>query len=158
MNVKRILISGAIIWFVNSLFGWLTCGWIFNWVYRLPPNIWKDPITMMSVGNMIGMNLCGIIIAMIFAIVYAVLYKGIPGKGARKGMTYGLLMWLIGAFSGVMSMPFYMTIATTVVVYWIIQALIMSLINGAIVGTIYVEKRLDSGEKYLEGEVMSKIK
>ena len=143
MNVKKILISGAIIWFVNSLFGWLTCGWLFNWVYRVPPNIWKDPTTMMSAGNMMGMNLCGIISAMLFVLVYAVLYKGIPGKGAKKGMTYGFLMWLVGAFSGVISMPFYMAIATTVVVYWIIQALIMGLINGAIVGTIYVEKQLE---------------
>ncbi|MCK4533300.1 hypothetical protein KAU39_05890 [bacterium] len=156
MNVKKILISGAIIWFVNSLFGWLTCGWLFNWVYRVPPNIWKDPTTMMSAGNMMGMNLSGIISAMLFALVYAVLYKGIPGKGAKKGMTYGLLMWLVGAFSGIMSMPFYMTIAIAVVVYWIIQALIMSLINGAIVGTIYVDKQLSIRDKYLAGEVMSK--
>jgi len=140
MNAKRILISGVVIWIMGTMFGILTCGWLFNWVYTLPPNIWKDPAVMMSAGNMIGANLTGFIRAIIFASVYALLYKGIPGKGAKKGMTYGIIVWLIGALSGIASMPFYMTIATTVVVYWIIQALVLDLINGAIVGAIYKEE------------------
>ena len=139
MNAKRILISGVVIWIVGTVFGILTCGWLFNWVYTLPPNIWKDPAVMMSAGNLIGANLIGLVSAIIFALVYALLYKGIPGEGAKKGMTYGLLVWLVGALAGIASMPFYMTIATTVVVYWTIQALVLNLINGAIVGAIYKE-------------------
>ena len=140
MNTKRILISGVLIWIVGSVFGILTCGWLFNWVYTLPPNIWKDPAAMMSTGNMIGANLIGLIAAIIFASVYALIYMGIPGDGIKKGMIYGLIVWLLGALSGIASMPFYMSIATTVVVYWIIQALVLNLINGAIVGAIYKEK------------------
>jgi len=140
MNTKRILISGVVIWIVSMILGWLTCGWLFKWVYALPPNIWKDPAAMMGAGNMIGMNLTGFVRAIIFALVYALLYKGIPGKGAKKGMLYGILVWLIGALTGMASMPFYMTIATVVVVYWTIQALLLNLISGTIVGVIYKEK------------------
>ena len=84
MNAKRILISGVVIWIVGTVFGILTCGWLFNWVYTLPPNIWKDPAVMMSAGNLIGANLIGLVSAIIFALVYALLYKGIPGEGAKK--------------------------------------------------------------------------
>ena len=139
MDIKRILISGVVIWLVGTVFGFLTCGWLFNWVYTLPPNIWKDPTVMMSAGNLIGANLTGLACAIIFTSVYALLYKGIPGEGVKKGMTYGILVWLVGALTGIAAMPFYMTIATTVVVYWILQALVLNIINGAIVGVSYKE-------------------
>lgn len=139
MNIKRVLISGGIIWVVDTLFGWLTCGWLFNWVYTLPPNIWKEPTVIMSAGNVIGANIVGIGKAIIFALVYALLYKGIPGERVKKGMIFGVIVWLVGALSGIASMPFYMTIAVTVVVYWIVQALVINLIDGAIVGVIYKE-------------------
>jgi hypothetical protein len=140
MNAKRILISGVVIWIVSSIFGFLTCGWLFNWVYQLPPNIWLAPTTIMSPGNMIGAHINGIIRGLLFALVFAILFKGIPGKGVNKGMIYGVLVWLVGSLPGIASMPFYMTIATTVVVYWIILQLVMGVIEGAIVGAIYKEK------------------
>ena len=141
MNAKRIVISGVVIWIVSSIFGFLTCGWLFNWVYQLPPNIWRDPATIMSVGSLIGTNVIGIIHGLLFALVFAILYKGIPGKGVNKGMIYGVLVWIVGALSGIATMPFYMTIATTVVIYWIIVNLVLGVINGAIVGALYKEKK-----------------
>ncbi len=137
MNTKRILISGVAVWIVSALFGWVTCGWLFNWVYQLPPNIWKAPEVMAS--NLIWMNLIGLLTAIIFALVFALLHKGIPKKGVKKGLVYGFIVWLVSAFSGIITMPFYMTISTTVVVYWIMQALVINLVNGAIVGAIYKE-------------------
>ena len=140
MNITRVLISGVIIWIVSFFFSWLTCGWLFNWVYELPPNIWVDPEIMMSAGNMIGANIAGLIGAILFALVYAILYNGIPGDGIKKGLIYGFLMWLVGALIGMATMPFYMTIATTVVIYWILNALVINLINGVILGAIYKKK------------------
>ena len=140
MNITRVLISGVIIWIVSYLFGWLTCGWLFSWVYELLPNIWVDPEIMMSTGNMIGVIVIGLIAAILFALVYAILYNGIPGDGIKKGLIYGFLMWLVGALVGMATMPFYMTIATTVVIYWIINALVINLINGIILGLIYKKK------------------
>ena len=140
MNIARILISGVVVWVVSTVLGFLSCGWLFNWVYLLPPNIWLDETAMMSACNIVGANIAGFIRALLFAFVYAVLYKGIPGTGAKKGMIYGILVWLVGALAGVASRPFYITIATTVVVYWIIQALVLNIINGAILGVIYRER------------------
>lgn len=141
MNVKGVVIAGVVVWIVNLIFGFLTCGWLFNWVYELPPNIWQDPETIMSAGNFIGSNVIGIVSGILFALVFAVIYKGIPGKGINKGMIYGVLMWFVGALSGISIMPFYMTIATGVVIYWILQQLVLGVINGAIVGAIYKEKK-----------------
>ncbi len=138
MNTKKIIISSVVIWIVSVAFGFLTCGWLFNWVYQLPPNIWKSPEAMAV--NLIWMNLIGLLTAIIFASVFALLYKGIPGQGIKKGINYGFIIWLVSALSGMITMPFYMTIATTVVVYWIILALALNIINGAIIGAIYKEK------------------
>jgi len=142
MNAKRVVIAGVVIWIVSSIFFFLTCGWLFSWVYKLPPNIWRDftaiPATAL---NLIGPHAIGLIRALLFVLVFAILYKGIPGKGVFKGMIYGVLVWLVGALTGMASMPFYMTISTTVVIYWIIQQLVLGVINGAIVGVIYKEKK-----------------
>jgi hypothetical protein len=145
MNAKRIVIAGVVIWIVSSIFFYLTSGWLFNWVYKLPPNIWRDWSTMpASALNLIGPHVIGIIRALLFVLVFAIIYKGIPGKGVTKGMIYGLLVWIVGALSGLAAMPFYMTIATGVVIYWIIGALFLSVINGAIVGAIYKEQKKSS--------------
>ena len=142
MNAKRVVIAGVVVWIVSSIFFFLTCGWLFKWVYKLPPNIWRDWATMQATAlNLIGPHVIGIIRALLFALVFAIIYRGIPGKGVTKGMIYGVLLWIVGALSGLAAMPFYMTIATTVVIYWIIGALVLSVVNGAIVGAIYKEQR-----------------
>jgi hypothetical protein len=145
MNVKRIVIAGVVVWIVSSIFFFLTCGWLYKWVYQLPPNIWRDWATMPATAvNLIGPHVIGIIRGLLFALVFAILYKGIPGKGITKGIVYGVLVWLVGALTGMASLPFYMTIATTVVIYWILQQLVLGVINGAIVGVIYKEKKKSS--------------
>ena len=117
---------------------WLTCGWLFNWVYTLPPtSLWKPPEAMMSASTLVATNLIGIVISFLFVIVFYVLYKGIPGKGVKKGLCYGLILWLVGALSGMASMPFFMNIAVGVIIYWILAALVSNLIGGAIVGALY---------------------
>jgi MFS family permease len=142
MNAKRIVIAGLVVWIVSSIIILLTCGWLFKWVYKLPPNIWRDFSTMPATAvNIIGPHVIGIIQGLLFALVFAIIYKGIPGKGVLKGIIYGVLVWLVGALTGLAGMPFYMTIATGVVVYWIIQQLVLGVINGAIVGAIYKEKK-----------------
>jgi MFS family permease len=137
MNVKRLIIAAIVIWIVSAVWGFLTCGWLFNWVYQIAPMIWRSNEAIMS-GTTLGLSLVfGLLIAFIFVIVYGVLYDGIPSEGVKKGLVYGFLLWLVCALSGMITMPLYMTISWTVVIYWIINALVMMLINGAIVGAIY---------------------
>ncbi|MCK5149399.1 hypothetical protein KAJ87_00545 [Candidatus Pacearchaeota archaeon] len=137
MKLKKILLSSIIIWIVSAVFGFITCGYLFNWVYQLPPNIWKSAEIM--AGNLVWMNLIGLFTATIFVLVFAILYKGIPRKGMKKGIVYGFFVWLLIAVSGMITMPFYMTISPVVVAYWIIQALVLNIIIGAILGAIYKE-------------------
>ena len=141
MNIKKILVPSIVIWIVSSVLGAVTCGKLFNWVYQIPPNIWKSPEVIMSTGNFVGSSLVGLASAIIFVAVYVFIRKAIPGSGAKKGMTYGFIVWLVGTLVGVASMSFYMIIATTVVIYWIVHGLVMSLINGAIVGVMYKEEK-----------------
>jgi len=140
MNIKRLLLSSIVIWLVGGLYSCLTCGWFFNWVYKIPPIIWKDPAEMMSAGNMTASSILGFLTAFIFVAVFAVLYKGIPKKGVQKGLMYGFLVWLIGPLIGTITMPFYMTIASQVVVYWIVNSFVSYMILGALVGWIYKTK------------------
>lgn len=139
MNIGRIFLAGIIVWIITGLYTWLTCGWLFNWVYNIPPtNIWRDPMAL-GAGNITLVILLSLLVGIIFALVYAFLYKGLPKEGASKGVIYGFVIWLVGAFSGMVTMPFFMMISPWVVFYWIISGLIIFLINGAIVGAIYKE-------------------
>ena len=140
MNKGKIIISGIVIWLVGAVWTFLTCGWLFNWVYQIPPIIWKSGEDIMSMNSFIGSNVLGLLIAIIFTTIYAFLYKGLPYKGVKKGLVYGLIIWLVGTFSGMLTMPFYMTISWAVIVYWILNGLVSYLIFGAIVGAIYKAK------------------
>lgn len=138
MNLKKVFLIGFITWIVGQAFMWLTCGWLFTWVYELPPMIWVPQAEMMN--TMWISALIALITSILFVWAYAVLYKGIPGKKVMKGINFGFLMWIVGALSGMITMPFYMTVATTVIIYWIVQALVFNVIRGIIIGAMYKEK------------------
>lgn len=130
-KTKQILTAGVLSWLATSAIGWLTCGWLFSWVYELPPTDFWLPMEQM---NMPMMTIMGLLMALFFAWVYSVIKNGIPGEGVKKGITFGFLMWLIGPLFGIGMMAFYMQIATGVVIYWIVQALVMNIVSGAILG------------------------
>lgn len=140
MNYSRILIAGIVIWIVSTIYIFLTCGWLFTWVYQIPPIIWLTPEAMMSTENLVGSLGTGLLSAFIFTLIYAILYKGLPYSGIKKGLIYGLLLWLITIGMGIIGMPFYMTIAWTVVIYWTINFLVGNLLLGLLVGAIYKTK------------------
>ncbi len=141
INVKRLLISSIAIWVLSIVFATLTCGWLFNWVYTIPPVIAKSAEAMLTISNMAWSYILSFVISVIFVLVFALLYKGLPGKGIKKGIYYGLIIWVIGAFSGMVTMPFYMNIATVLVIYWILQALVINVLKGIVVAAIYKEKK-----------------
>ena len=138
VDCKKISLAAIAIWIATNVLGFVTCGWLFNWVYQIPPNIWKTAEQV--AGNMVWAVLLSLVPAILFTVVFVILYKGIPGKGIKKGINYGILVWLVSAFGGLMTMPFYMTISVTVIIYWIIQGLVVNVVNGIIVAAIYKEK------------------
>ncbi|MBW2993248.1 hypothetical protein KY317_01605 [Candidatus Woesearchaeota archaeon] len=139
MNIKRILFASLIIWIVSNAYSWLTCGWLFNWVYDLPPNIWQPDEVIAA--NIIWIAALMILTSVIFVSLFALLHKSIPGKGIKKGLVYGFLIWLLVVPSGMITLPFYMKIAKGVVIYWAIGYLVLFLLNGAIVGAVYKKER-----------------
>ena len=140
MNIKKLIITTLAIWIVSAAYTMLTCGWLFSWVYELPPMIWKTPTEIMASANMIGSYLAGVLVSFLFVFIFAFLYKKLPNKGVKRGLLYGFLVWLVGPASGVIAMPFYMTIATIVVAYWVLSMLVKYLLLGAIVGVLYKTK------------------
>lgn len=135
MKWSKIVLAGIVVGILKGAWGWLTCGWLFSWVYKLEPvSVWKLPEEM-QLGMM---NLVTIIAAMLFAFVYGVVNKGLPGKSlAVKGLMLGLLIWLASTLPGIFSMKLYMVVAPTVIYYWIIMDFIVSLWAGALTAVIY---------------------
>ena len=134
MKVGRILIAGIAVSVVNIVWGFLTCGRFFNWVYTLKPTyIWKSAEEIPF-----GLaNIAGIIFAIFLALVYAVIKSALPGKGIVKGLTYGLLIWLIGTLPGNFGLGMFTRIHPTVVTYWIISGLVVNLLYGLVIAAIY---------------------
>lgn len=138
MNTKRFILAALVVWIVSAVLRLLTCGWLFKWVYELPPVIWESVEAMSTTSGLVGSYLVALVIAIVFVGVYAKIKSGIPGEtNLKRGLAYGLIVWLVSGFSGIISMPFYMTVSTTVVIYWVIQLLVVNLINGALVAVIY---------------------
>ena len=123
-----------IIGILKFIWGWLTCGWAFNWVYNIEPiNIWKSaeemPFVLMGITNFI--------FAFLLVLVYSLIYKGLPGKGVAKGLWFGLFVWLVGALPGNFALGMVTTMATQVIIYWIVSFLIASLWQGLIIAVMY---------------------
>jgi len=140
MNWLRIIIATIVIVIFSFIFGMITCGWLFKWVYEIPPIVIMDLDEMMIPVNFIGSNIAGLLRALIFSFIYALLFAGLSGKGIIKGILYGIIVFAVGAFIGIASMIFYMKISSVLVIYWTIQALILNVLCGIIVGLIYKPK------------------
>lgn len=137
MKIGKILIAGLALSVFGAISGAVTCGGIFNWVYKLEPtNVWRQMDGPPGLGFLVG----GFVINVIMAIVYALLQKGIPGKNKLvKGIVFGLCVWAVGMLPGMFVTHAFMTVATGVVIYWTILGLIMSPIKGLIIAAIYGE-------------------
>jgi hypothetical protein len=140
LDKKKVVVSTIVLWLVSVFYMFLTCGWLFKWVYDLEPKIWLPVEVMMLPVNMVLSHIVTIVGVFFFVVIFEILYKAIPQKGVSKGMVYGFFVFLLGPFVGISSMPLYMTVSTTVIVYWLVSAFVLFLIKGAIVGKIYSKK------------------
>jgi putative effector of murein hydrolase LrgA (UPF0299 family) len=140
INMKKVLLAGVAATVVSTILGFLTCGWLFNWVYQLEPtSIWK-PMEENFGAWMATMTAGALILNIILAKVYAVIYKSIPRQGIKRGLMFGFLVWSVSILPGMFSMYMTMTVATTVVIYWLLQGLVNLLILGAVIAAIYKEE------------------
>jgi hypothetical protein len=136
MKIKRMIIATFAITLFDAVAGAVTCGGIFNWVYKLEPvNVWK-PMDAPGATYFIG----AVILNFIFVLVYAALRKGIPGKNKLvKGLLFGLCVWAVGMLPGMFSTYIFMTVAPTVVIYWTLLGLVQDPLRGLITSSIYGE-------------------
>jgi hypothetical protein len=136
MNSKKILIAGLAVTIFDILVGAVTCGGVFNWVYKLEPTaVWRP---MGAYGPGVEFMIGSFLLSLVLAYVYAVIQKGIPGKNKFvKGLVFGLGVWAVGMLPGMFATYTFMTVATTVVVYWTILGLIQIPLKGLIIAAIY---------------------
>jgi hypothetical protein len=136
MNYWRIFIAGAVVTVFSAVVGWLTCGWLFKWVYEIEPtNIWRamDTVPVAYYQGLLALNI-------VLAFVYALLVKGIPGKNKlTKGLVFGLCVWAVGTLPAMLATYVFMTVGLTVVIYWTITGLIFTPLMGLIIAAIYGE-------------------
>jgi hypothetical protein len=137
MKTGKILIAGVVVTVFNAIVGGVTCGGVFNWVYKLEPtNVWKPmnggPDAMFMIGSLV--------LSIILSFVYALINRGIPGGNKfTKGIVFGLCVWAVGMLPGMFATYAFMTVATPVVIYWTILGLIKTPLEGMIIAAIYGE-------------------
>jgi len=137
MKTGKIVIAGIAVTIFNSIVGAVTCGGLFNWVYKLEPtNVWKPMEGAPGLSFLLGSLLLNIVLAF----VYALLNKGIPGKNRLiKGLVFGLCVWAVGLLPGMFSTYSFMTVATPVIIYWTVMGLILTPLQGLLIALIYGE-------------------
>ena len=136
MNYWRIFIAGVVVTAFEAVVGWITCGWLFKWVYEIEPTkIWRAMDT-----TPVAYYQASLALNVVLAFVYALLVKGIPGKNKlTKGLVFGLCVWAVGALPAMLATYMFMTIALTVVIYWALTGLIFTPLKGLIIAAIYGE-------------------
>jgi hypothetical protein len=131
----RIISAAAAITVFMTIVGGITCGWIFNGMYKIEPtNVWKPMTGPPGAVYYIG----SFVMYVIFVSVYVLLCKGIPGKSpAVKGLIFGLCVWAVGELPGMFAMYSFMTVAPQVLVYWAVMGVFTSPLSGIIAAAIY---------------------
>jgi len=137
MKTGKILIAALVASLFNAILSGVTCGWLFNWVYKLEPtNVWKPMDGPPGLAFYIG----GLLLNIVFTVVYALLRKSIPGENrCAKGLVFGLCVWAVGMLPGVFTTYAFMTVATGVVIYWTVLGLVETPLRGLIIAAIYGE-------------------
>lgn len=137
MKCGKIILAALVITIVGAVYGGLTCGWLFGWVYELPPtSVWVSQASMTGM-FWVWTNLGTFILNIILVYVFALLYEKIPGKGIKKGLCFGLIIWAVATLPGMFATHMFMTVNSTVVIYWVISHLVWYPIAGLLIALIY---------------------
>jgi hypothetical protein len=138
ITTGRIFLTALVITVVGGVIGFLTCGWLFNWIYTIEPTeVWKYGPGEAPTGKTFVLSWLGdLVLAIILVAVFVKLYEGIPYEGWKKGAKFGFFVWLIGLLPGMFATYIWMNVATAYVIYMLIMGLIVLLIKGAIIGAM----------------------
>jgi len=136
MKINRLLLAALSVTVFGAAWGFITCGWLFNWVYVLPPvTVWRPPMDMTPLFwaiNYIGY----LILSLIFVCVLVLINRGLPGNRAVKGLTFGLVVWSVGTLPGMFATAMFMTVNPLWSIYMTVNELIALPISGLIAAAI----------------------
>jgi hypothetical protein len=134
----KVLLSAFVITIIGTVIGFLTCGWLFSWIYEIEPvSVWKYGPSMAPSGQTMAINFIGeLILAIILVCVFMKLYNGIPYSGWKKGAKFGFLVWLVATLPGMFATYMWMNVAVEWIVYMVIVSLFALLIKGAVIGAM----------------------
>ena len=137
MKIGKIVVAGIAVTIFNFIVGGLTCGWLFNWTYKVEPvTAWKPMSGPPGIGFLLGSFIMNIILVL----VYAILMKGIPGNNRlAKGFVFGLCVWAVGILPGMLVTYAFMNVATVWIIYMTINGLVFTPIKGMIIAAIYAD-------------------
>ena len=137
MRWGRVVISAILVTIFNALYGMVTCGWLFKWIYAIEPaSIWK-PESAYTGLFWAKMYIGSLILWFFFAAVYGLIQQVVVVDCKHcKGALYGLIVWLVGMLPGMWMVYSFMTVADQVVIYWTISGLISLMVSGVIVASI----------------------
>jgi len=135
MKIGKLLLATVLIMLFATIFGMITCGGFFSWVYKLEPiNVWKP----MTGAPSVMFYVVEFFLNMIFVGVYVLFLKGIPGPNKYvRGLVYGLAVFAVGMLPGMFATYFFQTINPAVIVYWTVWGAVLNPIKGLIASTIY---------------------
>jgi len=137
MKIGKILIASIAVFVFNVIVGMVTCGWLFNWTYKLEPTTaWKPMSGPPGIGFMIGSFILGAILVS----VYAIFRKGIPGNNSlARGFVFGICIWAVSTLPGMFATYAFMNVAAGWIIYMTIHGLIFIPVKGIIIASIYGE-------------------
>lgn len=135
MKIGKILFAAAMITLFATIFGMLTCGGFFSWVYKLEPiNVWKP----MTGAPSAIFYVVEFLLNTIFVAIFALFLKGIPGPNKYvRGLVYGLAVFAVGMLPGMFATYFFQTINPVVIIYWTVWGAIINPVKGLIASSIY---------------------
>lgn len=136
MNCGRIFLAAIAITIFATAWGMVTCGWLFTWVYELPPiSVWKSPADMTPLFWTI--SIAGhFVLALIFVGVFVWIGNGLCGGRVGRGFRYGLVTWLIGVLPGMFATGMFMAVNPWWPVYMSINQLIALPVCGIIASAL----------------------
>lgn len=138
IGAGRVFTTALIITIIGTIIGYLTCGWIFNWVYSIEPTTaWRYQPGEAPTGQAMILNFLGeLLLSIILVGVFVKIYNGIPYQGWKKGVKFGFLVWLVSILPGMFATYMWMNVAGIWIIYMLIMGLVVLLIKGAVIGAI----------------------
>lgn len=135
LDSLRLVLAALAMSAFDIIFGMITCGWLFSWVYRLEPAyVWRKMEGGPGLFFMAGM----LVLHFVLAVVYSYLHVGIPYQTlALKGLFFGLCLWGVSTLPMVLSTYTFMNVANGVLIYWTFSLLIQKVVKALILAFIY---------------------